>query len=208
MRKFEVNPGDTFNQFTVILEVESLLGRRQCLCKCSCGSDPKVVRLDCLRDGRTKTCGCSHITHGVSDRSIPEYRVWAAIKERCGNPNNRSYQDYGARGIKMCERWNDFAAFLEDMERKPTEQHTIDRIDNDGNYEPGNCRWATRTQQARNKSTTKMLVFNGEERPMVEWAEMYGIEYKTLFNRIEYGKWSVERALTTPAIKGNNGSNY
>jgi hypothetical protein len=217
MGRFKVKAGDIFNQFTILHEVGSLRGRRRFFCRCSCGTE-KIVRLDCLRYGRTKTCGCSHVTHGMSDGSIPEYKIWGAMKGRCNNPEDLSYQNYGARGVKVCKRWNDFSAFLEDMGNRPTEKHTIDRIDNNGSYtcgkcpeckernQPLNCRWATRTVQARNKRSTRTLVFNGEERAVAEWAEIYGIEYTTLWARLKCG-WTIQRALTTRARVGNNGTN-
>ncbi len=129
-------------------------------CVCDCGATV-VAAAGTLRYGSTKSCGClqrdraseTSRTHGDSRRNPREYRVWRIIKSRCTNPNFPSYADYGARGIGMCQRWAEsYSAFLADMGRCP-EGSSIDRIEVDGNYEPGNCRWATASVQAKNKRT-------------------------------------------------------
>lgn len=115
-------------------------------CACDCGGEA-VVSADRLRSGKTGSCGCRR--HGQS--RLPEYRVWATMLERCRRPRAANYHNYGGRGIGVCERWLDFDAFYADMGARPSPKHSIDRIDNDGNYEPGNCRWATASEQNRNK---------------------------------------------------------
>jgi hypothetical protein len=126
------------------------------------------------------------------------YRAWRGIRWRCSpNAKNRSYTDYVARGIKVCERWSKFDAFFEDMGLPPTLEHQIDRKDNDGNYEPGNCRWATRVEQMSNRRTTHLLHYEGETHTVTEWADLLGINRHTLRNRIKAG-WSIERVVTAP----------
>ncbi|MCP1173759.1 hypothetical protein [Ralstonia chuxiongensis] len=124
-----------------------------------------------------------------------EYQAWANMKARCENPNNIRYHRYGGRGIKVCERWrNSFEAFLADM--GPSNGLTIDRIDNDGNYEPGNCRWATVREQSQKTSRIKLLTFNGETLSLAEWARRLGIRANTLTMRLNAYKWPLEKALT------------
>lgn len=127
------------------------------LCKCKCGNE-KPIRGNSLRDGGTKSCGCHRKGPRGSDRSKksyhPLYSIWRGMLARCKNPKSNSYKDYGGRGISICKQWHDFEAFCGDMGERP-EGRSIDRIDNDGNYEPGNCRWATALQQANNKRKYK-----------------------------------------------------
>jgi hypothetical protein len=129
-------------------------------CACDCGNE-SVVRGVLLRNGNTQSCGCyskevsaaigrNNATHGK--RHVPEYAIWNQIKQRCRNPNATRFSDYGGRGINVCERWAEsFEAFYADMGPRPSSKHSIDRTNNDGNYEPGNCRWATGSQQAFNR---------------------------------------------------------
>ena len=126
-----------------------------------------------------------------------EYRCWVDMRSRVLTKSNDAYKDYGARGISICERWSDFSAFFEDMGPSPTKAHTLDRINVNGNYEPGNCRWATPREQAINRRDTILLTYNGETMCMKDWARKLGMSYITLGGRIRSG-WPVEKALTTP----------
>jgi hypothetical protein len=148
-----------YGLLTLINEVEPLYNKkvRRFLCKCECGNE-KIIHLTNLNNGSTKSCGClnkllvskRNKTHG--DSTSQEYATWKRMKRRCDYEKGNRWEHYGGRGIKVCNRWlNSYENFLQDMGRKPSPQHSIDRINPDGNYEPSNCRWATSKQQANNK---------------------------------------------------------
>lgn len=134
-----------------------------------------------------------HTTGGFS----PTYHSWSSMIQRCTNPKRRAYPRYGGRGIMVCDRWMVFENFLEDMGERPAGL-TLERVDNDGNYEPGNCIWATRRTQNRNSSQVVRVTLGGETRPVVEWCEIIGISINTVRCRVKKHSWTYERALTTP----------
>jgi hypothetical protein len=172
-------------------------------CLCDCGNVTIVVGSD-LRNGRTNSCRCLHkellkkraTTHG--ETRSPEYIIWNLMRQRCMNPNATNSHRYIGRGITICERWSKFENFLQDMGRRPSPELTLDRINNDGNYEPGNCRWGTEEQQHNNTSKSKFLSFNGETLTIAQWARKLGIKYMTLYTRIISLGWTAEMALSTP----------
>jgi hypothetical protein len=132
----------------------------------------------------------------------PEYKAWESMRYRCCNPQHPQYPEYGGRGIWVCPRWQaSFLAFLEDMGPKPSPEHSIDRVDNDRGYCLANCRWATKTQQGRNKRDNRMLTVGDETHCVSEWAEITGIKRQTLFWRLDAG-WSPERAVHTATAPG------
>jgi hypothetical protein len=134
--------------------------------------------------------------HGLSYTS--EYRAWQTMRLRCLEPTNQAYPRYGGRGITVCDRWlNSPEPFLKDMGPKPSPKHELDRIDNDGPYEPGNCRWATRTESSRNRRSNRILEYNGERRTLAEWCERFRLPRDTVRKRLESG-WSITSTLQTP----------
>lgn len=136
-----------------------------------------------------------HAKH-VDGAQSQAYRVWAAMKRRCYNPNTPAFSDYGGRGIGVCERWHDFANFLSDM-GEPTEGMTLDRADNSGGYSPENCRWATRKTQARNRRGRRVMTAFGETKTMAEWSDATGVSISTLWARVSAYGWSAEKAVST-----------
>jgi hypothetical protein len=168
-------------------------------CSCSCGSET-VATSNKLRTGATQSCGCYRRTHRVTHgqarrRKTPEYATWHAMLRRCSVPSLPAYPRYGGRGIRVCDRWQSFESFFADMGPRPSAAHSIDRIDNDGHYEPGNVRWALPSVQNRNKSTNRMLTWKDETMTVTDWAERCGMDPNTLGTRLRRG-WSLDRALT------------
>lgn len=189
--------GQSFGKLKVVGYVgKDAFGDSFWQCHCDCGRVAPAVAGNNLKSGRTGSCGCEQ--HGNRGKA-KEYTAWNAIRARCCNPNSIQYADYGGRGVLMCDRWKEsFESFLADMGPKPGPGYSIDRFpDNNGNYEPGNCRWATRTEQNRNKRNNRMLTFNGVTKSMAQWAEETGISYFVLRSRKQRG-WSDEDALTCP----------
>lgn len=173
-------------------------------CRCDCGSEGSFSG-NRLTLGQTASCGCLQrdsrvavtTTHGKW--GTPEYRAWAKLIARCENPQDNRYARYGGRGIRVCHAWRQsFAVFLKDVGPRPTAQHSIDRIDNDGHYEPGNCRWATRKEQRRNNSQARFITAFGERKTLDEWASDGACSKQTICDRLARG-WSPEDAVGKPA---------
>jgi hypothetical protein len=143
-----------------------------------------------------------HCRNIYPNKQSPELSCWSAMIARCSRPSATMYHRYGARGISVCERWSKFENFLADMGERPSSKHTLDRINPDGNYEPSNCRWATRREQALNRGTTRRLEYCGEELTVSEWANRLGINKETIRYRIKRG-WSIQQIITIPANTGN-----
>lgn len=165
-------------------------------CLCDCGNE-KTVPAARLVGGNTKSCGCLqpesnrenakiNVTHGKSETA--EYATWLRIRSRCNCKTNPKYHRYGGRGIKICDRWDDFDNFHHDMGDRPSPKHSIDRINNDGDYEPGNCRWATNDVQAANKSTARVITHCGITDTLTGWSERLSMNISTLHNWLAKGK--------------------
>lgn len=135
--------------------------------------------------------------HGQAKSKL--YKTWVSMRNRCNNPKNIAYSKYGGRGIKVCERWNSFQLFAEDMGEPPEQKSSIERKDNSKDYEPGNCCWATPKEQARNRRTSRMIEHNGITKTLKEWSESTGLGSVTITTRIDICGWSVADALTKPA---------
>lgn len=175
--------GEKFWRLTAVRLAErdiSKYGGHKWLFKCDCGKDA-IVSIKDARSGHTKSCGClfsellakRNTKHNLSD--CPEYKTWKDMRSRCRSPRNKEFHNYGGRGIRTCTRWDNFDGFYSDMGSCP-EGGTIERLDVNGNYEPSNCVWASRTVQANNKRSTVRLTINGETRSLSEWAKHYGVE--------------------------------
>lgn len=173
--------------------------QRTWYCHCDCGT-VKLVSHSNLRAGKAQSCGCYKLErikatatrHGRSGSSI--HNIWMNMRQRCRNPKNKRYWEYGGRGITVCDRWQIFENFLADMGERPSLKHSLDRINCNGNYEPGNVRWATATQQANNTRWNHQILYDGRVQTMAEWGREIGIDPQLICCRIERG-WTEEMAL-------------
>ena len=198
--------GQKFDRLLVIGKAAKYISpsghkQNQWLCKCECGKEVAVTTAH-LKSGHTKSCGCiqrekARINglkkkHGLTKTRI--HRIWTQMKTRCFNTNDEHYKDYGGRGITVCEEWmNSLLAFYDwAMSNGYKEGLTIDRIDVNGNYEPSNCRWATMKEQSKNKRNTVFVTLDGITKTLLEWSEITGIKYQTLFSRYKAGKTPAE----------------
>jgi pentatricopeptide repeat protein len=183
---------------------------RRWVCRCDCGATHSV-RGTHLVTGAISSCGClsrdvtaaRNRLHGHARRGkySAMWMVWCAMKERCSLPTSKSWPRYGGRGIKVCDRWRDsFADFLLDMGERPTASHQLDRINNDGDYEPGNCRWATRPEQARNKRNTRFWTIGDETMTLPDWCRRAGLDRCMVLARLRAGA-DLPHALSAPAGK-------
>ena len=194
--------GEQFGRLVVLERVENgKHGHPRWLARCECGELTTVLGYN-LHSGRSNSCGClsrertseTHATHGMSDTAV--YRIWRDMVRRCTDPNRASWKHYGGRGISVCQSWMTFENFYADMGTPPPGA-SIDRIDNDNNYCPNNCRWATQAEQSRNRSDNTRVYWRGQSRILSDVADELGFGRGTIRTRLRLG-WSVQEALATP----------
>lgn len=205
-KKFHNITGMVFGYLTVLGLGESVTNRSgntcyKWFCRCSCGK-VAVVRSTNLKSGNTTSCGCFRVkvstdrvkTHSKS--SSATYSTWSSMISRCTNKNEFSFKNYGGRGISVCSRWlNSFESFLMDMGERPP-GCSIDRMDNNGNYEPGNCRWSTDVEQCRNKRSNKLITCHGEIKCLADWLDVFNLSRCIYEGRIRRG-WTDVEAITS-----------
>jgi hypothetical protein len=200
---FQDLTGKTFGSLLVVeRSTNTKHGSARWLCECHCGVR-SIVQANNLKSGNTTRCiqcqARARNTHGMSRTKI--YQCWQDMWARCRNPNDTSYENYGGRGIKVCERWETFENFLADMGSTYTNGLELDRVDNDVDYKPENCRWVTHSQNNRNKRNNYLVTYEGETCTMAEWSDRLGIKRNTLEARIGRLGWSIDRAFTKPVQK-------
>jgi hypothetical protein len=206
-KRIEIKANQRFNRLRFLAEEPSINNRRRGLFLCDCGNVTRAAIHD-VRSGHTCSCGCFHTerqrsarTHGatLSRQNPPEYIAWKAMKARCYDRKTIGYKNYGGRGIRVCEKWlNDYPAFLKDVGMKPTPEHSLDRIENDGDYEPGNCKWSTKVEQRRNnRQGVHPVTINGITKIICDWAKASGVPEEAISSRLRHG-WDPERAVYCP----------
>jgi hypothetical protein len=179
-------------------------GKVMWLCECRCGNMVRVSG-NALKKRNTRSCGCLsrevtgaiNRSHGMSRR--PVYITWCAMKDRCYNPRNKKYGDYGGRGIYVCDRWRDsFENFLEDMGERPFPRAELDRLDNDGPYSPDNCKWATRRENMAHTRCSPTLTARGQTKTLQQWSAESGVNAGCIMQRVRSLGWDHEKAIFTP----------
>lgn len=204
--------GKKFSRLTPLRRVPEKDGKRMTwLCLCDCGKETLAetnslthgyrVSCGCLMVEKARTTGIKNTKHGLSrsGKVLPEYAVWINMVARCTNPKHKQYNRYGGRGIMVCDRWlKSVSDFISDMGHRPSAEYSIDRIDNDGNYELSNCRWATRAMQLKNRSNNHWIEHDGLKMVSTDWDDLLGFKHGLVSRRILSNKWSIEDAVTKP----------
>lgn len=212
-KRIEYEKGDKIGSCFYLEDVSKVGRMRIVLFACECGNI-FTTYLKNVKSGNTKSCGCFldkkrkvglHFIHGQSGKNTtPEYRAYKNMMRRCYEIKRKEYTRYGGRGIEVCERWREsFIAFFEDMGSRPSKKHSLDRIENDKGYFKENCRWATSTEQIRNRSISVNIIYNGETKSLKEWCDILGIAYKQTHKRIFSLGWTIPQSLETPFVRGN-----
>lgn len=204
--RIEYTFGQILGEMIFLEDAGKRNGQRLGKFKCKCGQE-KITYINQVKRGDMKSCGCErgkgNITHGHTKyySETTEYNIWENMRHRCQNENHKYYNDYGGRGIKVCKRWERFENFYEDMGKRPSLTHSLDRENNDGDYEPNNCRWATKKEQANNKRSNVIVEYKGEKKTLKEWSDKINMSYKLIWKRINTFKWTIEEAFTTPTVR-------
>lgn len=201
MATFKDLTGQRFGRLIALERINTRVHHTLWLCRCGCGKSARVA-YQRLVAGKTRSCGCLRrdlnlargTRHGLTGTST--YRSWASMLTRCRNPNRNTHQRYMGRGIKVCQRWYSFENFLADMSERPPGT-SLDRINPDGDYEPGNCRWATQREQMANMSRNVKITFGRETKILSEWCRLFRINICTVKGRVKKG-WDWHRALAIP----------
>lgn len=198
--KFIDRAGFRYGRLTAIKRVDANCKESKWLCRCECGNYKSVFACH-LQSGSIKSCGCGpkgrgRAMHGMTNTRV--YRIWRQMHQRCENPNAEGYENYGGRGIKVCEEWNSFPIFFSDMGNPPTNKMTLDRVKTNKGYSKDNCKWSTWKEQHRNRRDNHLLTAFGETKCLTQWCEEKGIPVSTLKNRIYRANMPVEEALTAP----------
>lgn len=197
--------GQVFGRLTAVRCVGKVNGVYKWECRCECGR-MVIARVAVLRDGSCRSCGCLRVdklrkmatTHGMTNTT--EHRIWRGLFSRCEIPTDKAYKNYGGRGIKVCERWRDFVNFYADMGPRPSSKHSLDRIDGNGDYEPGNCRWATSAEQNSNSRRNRYITYLGRSATLSQWAREFGICRSVLRGRLLMG-WDMKKISNTPVTR-------
>ena len=202
MAKFLDLTGKRFGKLTVVKRGQTKSNHVRWECACDCGNTTES-RVDALRNGTAKSCGCLHNEemrlrlkkhgHSTREKRTRTYQSWNMMMDRCNNTKNPSYKHYGERGIRVCERWHEYENFLKDMGERPAAL-SLERIDNSISYQPDNCCWATATAQLRNTRRNRLIEFKGKTLCLAEWAEILGVKYTTLRDRLK--RLPLKQALT------------
>ena len=207
MRKIRTEDvvGKTFGELSALKEIDARAGQRVFQCLCECGKVTEVL-MKRLRSGRTRSCGCLSLrklsqraVHGMWKHKL--YSTWSSARGRCHNERHKNYKGYGGRGIELCSGWREtpeaFIEWIENNLGEKPEGYSLDRINNEGNYEPGNLRWASTAEQNNNTRKNKMISHEGKELQLKEWAEEKQLSMTCLYNRLHRG-WTTKETLDTP----------
>lgn len=197
--------GKRFGKLVATKELPREDGMRKWLLICDCGAVVEALQKTFCSGGKKRSCGCDNVhkqvNHGMSKRR--EYRAWHNMRSRCTNPNTPLFEAYGGRGISVCERWlRSFEDFFSDVGPRPSSRHSLDRVDVNGNYEPGNVRWALPETQGRNKRENHIVTVKGRRMTLADAVEISPVPYNTVLYRLKRG-WKIEDAVSLPAKKGH-----